>query len=495
MTQFHVAICSVVLTSIVAVAEPQLPESLCVASIQMEVRDAISENLARIEQGIREAAAAGARVVVFPETALSGFNSKTVASLDWDALDTARRRVAALAKEHNIYVIYGSATCSGKEKPFNSGIVVNPDGEEIQVYHKMYPEDWFTPGDHLALFEIDGIPCTMIVCHDNRFPELVRLPVLSGARICFYISYEINSMEAALRKAEGYRAQLIARAVENGVWLVQSNGIGPLGESDAKSLGQSRIIEPGGQVLQEAPRLEDVMLVETVYPREARRGNALESLENPYMAGWLEQGKLRITPEPVVDRHADKHIVTLGLMQTVPEKWNLEKNFATFLELLDQAKRADIVITPECWLDGYAAPDKESTPERLREVAQAPESSPYLQRVAEEARTRKQWICFGFTSLEDDKIYNAAGLWNDAGELVGIYHKTHIQTHDRQYTPGEALPVWPTPWGPVGIMICADRRWPETARTLRLKGARLILNPTYGMHHEANTWWMRTPFL
>lgn len=481
-----------VITILSASANTAIPESIRITCIQMEVRDAIPENLTRIEQGIREAAVAGARVAVFPEAALSGFSRKTIAALDWDALDAARQRVAALAKEHDIYVIYGSATCSGKDKPFNSGIVVNPAGEEIFIYHKMYPEGWFTPGDHLALFEIDGIPCTMIVCHDSRFPDLVRLPVLSGARICFYISYEINGMEAALRKAEGYRAQLIARAVENGIWLVQSNGIGPLDDSDHKSLGHSRIIEPGGQVLQEAPRLEDVMLVETLHPREALRSNALESLENPYMTDWLERGKQLVTPEPVVDRHAEKDIITLGLMQTVPEKWNLEKNFATFLELLDQAKDADIIITPECWLDGYAAPDKASTPERLREVAQAPKSSSFLQRVAEEARTRKQWICFGFTSLEDDKIYNAAGLWNDTGKLVGIYHKTHIQTHDCQYTPGEALPVWPTPWGPVGIMICADRRWPETARTLRLKGARLILNPTYGMHHEANTWWMRT---
>ena len=102
------------------------------------------------------------------------------------------------------------------------------------------------------------------------------------------------------------------------------------------------------------------------------------------------------------------------------------------------------------------------------------------------------YICFGFTSLEDGAIYNAAGLWNDSGELVGVYHKTHLQTHDKQYTPGASLPVWPTAWGPVGIMICADRRWPEVARTLRLKGAKLILNPTYGMHHESNEWWMRT---
>lgn len=190
----------------------------------------------------------------------------------------------------------------------------------------------------------------------------------------------------------------------------------------------------------------------------------------------------------------EKTTARLALMQSVPEKWDLDANFEVFLEMIEQAgaQEADMLITPECWLDGYASPDKASTPERLREVAQDLERSPYLERVAQEAKKRRMYICFGFTSLENDQIYNAAGLWGDDGTLIGVYHKTHLQNHDLQYAPGESLPVWPSPWGPLGIMICADRRWPETARTLRLKGAKLILNPTYGMHHEANEWWMRT---
>jgi len=42
------------------------------------------------------------------------------------------------------------------------------------------------------------------------------------------------------------------------------------------------------------------------------------------------------------------------------------------------------------------------------------------------------------------------------------------------------------------MVICADRRWPETIRTLRVKGAEIILMPTYGMWHLENEWWMRT---
>jgi len=187
-------------------------------------------------------------------------------------------------------------------------------------------------------------------------------------------------------------------------------------------------------------------------------------------------------------------LIRVALMHGVPEKWNLDANFAVFLEQLDAAsdKGADIFITPECWLDGYAAPDKKSTPERLREVAQPLESSPYLRRVADEARQKRIWICFGFTSLEEENIYNAAGLWDSAGNLVGVYHKTHLQAHDLQFSPGTSLPVFPSPWGPLGIMICADRRWPETARVLRLQGARLILNPTYGFYSDLNEAMMRT---
>lgn len=186
--------------------------------------------------------------------------------------------------------------------------------------------------------------------------------------------------------------------------------------------------------------------------------------------------------------------VRLGLLREVPVKWDLEHNMAVFERRLQDAlkKDVDIFITPEGWLDGYAAPDDGSTRERLRGVAQPLEGSKHLDRVGALAKQHGLYICFGFTSLEDGKVFNAAGLWDRDGRLAGVYHKTHIQTHDVQYDRGEALPVWPTPWGPVGIMICADRRWPETARTLRLKGAKLILNPTYGFANDLNEAMMRT---
>ncbi|HPO16270.1 MAG TPA: carbon-nitrogen hydrolase family protein [Candidatus Hydrogenedentes bacterium] len=492
-----IGVLTLMTSSLLAWAEPEQATSprLRIAAIQMEITGTIHSNLKRISQGIAEASKAGARVAVFPETALSGFTQETIEKLSWKDVESAMASVADAARKAEMYVIYGCATQSSTNKPFNSALVIGPDGKELFRYHKMFPESWFTPGDRLALFAIDGIPCTLMICHDERFPELTRIPALGGAKLCFYISFEINSVKNAMLKKEGYRAQLIARAVENNVWVIQSNGVGPLSSSTHVSLGNSRIVNPQGVVLQEAPALKEHLLVENIDVNTATRGNALETMDSAFLTPWwraglnlLEMNKRSSMPAPT------RNTLRLALMQGAPRKWALEENFAVFLEQVEAAskEKADMLVTPECWLDGYAAPDKASTPERLRTVAQDPASSVYIARVAEEAKRRSMFICFGFTSLEQGVLYNAAGLWNADGSLIGIYHKTHLQTHDLQFSPGEALPVWPTPWGPVGIMICADRRWPETARTLRLQGARLILNPSYGMHGENNEMWMRT---
>lgn len=186
--------------------------------------------------------------------------------------------------------------------------------------------------------------------------------------------------------------------------------------------------------------------------------------------------------------------IRLAMLRGVPEKWNLEHNFRIFEEAVSKAasSEADILITPECWLDGYASPDPESSVARLIEISQHLDSSDYLKTVSQLARENGLWICFGFTSLEDGNPHNAAGLWNAQGALVGLYRKTHLQRHDLQYAPGNDLPVFESPWGKMGILICADRRWPESARVLRVKGARLILNPTYGFWNDLNEAMIRT---
>ena len=186
--------------------------------------------------------------------------------------------------------------------------------------------------------------------------------------------------------------------------------------------------------------------------------------------------------------------IKIGMLKAMPAKWDVEGNWALFLEQFKQhrGEGLDVFITPECFLDGYAVTEKNWTARRFAGVAQEVEGSVYIRQVRQLARRARTSIVFGFTELLDGYFYNAALLVGKDGRIVGRYHKTHLQHHDCRFAPGQDLPVFDLESARVGMVICADRRWPESIRTLRLKGAEVCLMPTYGMKHLDNEWWMRT---
>ena len=186
--------------------------------------------------------------------------------------------------------------------------------------------------------------------------------------------------------------------------------------------------------------------------------------------------------------------VTVGMLKAMPAKWDVDGNWDIFREqfVRHQGDDIDVFITPECFLDGYAVTEDNWTVEKFSAVAQDVTQSVYIQQVRDLARETKTHVVFGFVERLNGLFYNCALLVGDDGEVVGKYHKTHLQNHDRRFAPGQDLPVFDLDIGRVGMVICADRRWPESIRTLRLKGANICLMPTYGMWHLDNEWWMRT---
>ncbi|MBN1291320.1 MAG: carbon-nitrogen hydrolase family protein [Candidatus Latescibacteria bacterium] len=190
-----------------------------------------------------------------------------------------------------------------------------------------------------------------------------------------------------------------------------------------------------------------------------------------------------------------KKLLRVGLIKAIPHKWNLEANWRIFETFAQKAVQngCQLICTPECFLDGYVAPEMKSfSKDSLYEISQSLDDGFYIKKALSFANEHKVYLVFGFTERVGDGCYNAAALIDDRGTLLGCYRKTHLLDHDRCYLPGEDFPVWETAFGAMGIMICADRRWPETARTLKVRGAEIIMNPTYGMWHLENEWWMRT---
>jgi predicted amidohydrolase len=190
-----------------------------------------------------------------------------------------------------------------------------------------------------------------------------------------------------------------------------------------------------------------------------------------------------------------KRLVRIGLIKAVPKKWDLRGNWKIFEQLAESAvqKGAQIICTPECFLDGYVTTEKKGwSRERFCRISQSLTGKNYLWKAKEFAREHRVHVIFGFTERAKNGSYNAAAVISDSGGILGCYHKTHCNSHDLRYIPGDDFPVWNTALGKIGVLICADRCWPEAARTLRVRGAEIIMISTYGSWNLDNEWWMRT---
>jgi len=185
--------------------------------------------------------------------------------------------------------------------------------------------------------------------------------------------------------------------------------------------------------------------------------------------------------------------VTVGLVKALAEWGRPDAN----LELLEEATvglesaKLDVLVTPEGFLDGYMVRDKKKcTKAKLRACSVTGPKDERVQRAAEVARRLGCCLVFGASERgARGVVRNVAYLLDRRGEHLGTYAKVMAS---RPYKPGVELPVFETDFATVGIVICADRRWPENIRVLRLKGAEIILNPTWGWWGEGNTAVMRT---
>jgi predicted amidohydrolase len=289
----RVALAAVVaagLVSLPARAQPEktppAPPALRVAAVQMRSSRDLADNVARVQKALRSCARDGVRVAVFPECALTGYFADLIPGLPAEQLAGAEREVARTCREAGIYAVVGTPSRDG-DHLFNSAVVIDPSGKVLERYHKVQlAESWPEPGDHLSVFKVDGVPCSVIICHDERYPELVRLPVLAGARVVFYLSHE--SGLRAENKINPYCAQVQARAAENTVYVVHANA--PANPDATGSHGQSRLVAPDGNVIQEASVFGEDVVTGTHDLGKATGENAKRSLTRGPLTRWWEDG-------------------------------------------------------------------------------------------------------------------------------------------------------------------------------------------------------------
>jgi predicted amidohydrolase len=166
----------------------------------------------------------------------------------------------------------------------------------------------------------------------------------------------------------------------------------------------------------------------------------------------------------------------VAVAQIDPQLGEKERNLATCVARMEEAAAAgaQLLVLPECAIPGYMF---ESGDEALPFAEEIPgPTTAALER--ECARLGLHVVC-GLLERDGDALRNAAVLVGPDG-LIGSYRKTHLPFLgvDRFVVPGDALPVFDTPLGRIGIEICYDLRFPEVTRTLALQGADIVAHPT-----------------
>jgi 5-aminopentanamidase len=242
-----------------------------VAAVQMEPKlGRIEANLTRILDGLAVAANQGARLVVFPECALSGygFTSREEGLAHSVTVDSAPvGRVIAASRQHACFCVFGLLERDG-QRLFNACALVGPGGV-VATYRKVHLPflgiDMFAdPGDTpFAVHDAGGVKVGMHICYDGAFPEPARVMSLLGADLLVLPTNWPTHSECAAEH------MIPTRAMENTVYVMAVNRVGD--ESGFRFIGRSSIVDPGGRRMAQAgPDSEETLYAE-IDPSLARK--------------------------------------------------------------------------------------------------------------------------------------------------------------------------------------------------------------------------------
>ena len=134
---------------------------------------------------------------------------------------------------------------------------------------------------------------------------------------------------------------------------------------------------------------------------------------------------------------------------------------------------ADLVVLPELSNSGCDLPSRDTA----LGLAEGIPDGPTIRAWAEASRELGLLVVGGLLEAEGDDVYNSAVVAGPEG-LLGRYRKTHFW--DREglvYEPGRELPVFETPLGTIGLLVCYDAWFPEAIRTLAMRGAEVLCVP------------------
>ncbi len=186
-------------------------------------------------------------LIVFPELATTGVENGVNFNRMAERVPGHQFNVLATkAADFSTHVVFGLPTKEKVESIFyNAAVVIGPDGDLMGEYRKVHLKGEerlsFRPGYRFPVFDTGFGTIGVLIGWDLAFPEAARSLVLTGAEVlCVPAAYEEPYVEE-------WRAFCVARAVENGAFVLAANRVGD--EPSRRYFGESTIVGPDGSIL------------------------------------------------------------------------------------------------------------------------------------------------------------------------------------------------------------------------------------------------------
>lgn len=266
------------------------------ALLQITSSDQPADNLALVEDMVREAAGQGAGFVMTPEVTncLSASRTQQRSVLQMEADDLTLAGLRALAEELGIWLLPGSLalkTGDADGRFANRSFLISPDGAVTARYDKIHMFDvevsatetyresaGYRPGSRAVVADTPFAKIGMTVCYDLRFAYLYRALAQSGAEVL-----SVPSAFSPVTGAAHWEALLRARAIETGAYVLApaQTGTHPASRGkQRKTYGHSMVVSPWGEVLADAGLDVGITLVDLDRAEVAQARKRIAALEH-----------------------------------------------------------------------------------------------------------------------------------------------------------------------------------------------------------------------
>ena len=198
-------------------------------------------------------------VIVLPELWTTGYAFNQIEDIALIEGKESADFLGKLSKQYGVWFVGGSVIASTSTGYVNRAQVINPNGELIVIYDKVHlfglmnEDKYFVNGEKINIFNLNGITSSCVICYDIRFCELIRKIALSKVKLLFV------SAEWPHPRLDHWRTLLIARAIENQMYVVACNRVGKSGKNIF--FGHSMVINPWGEILGELIKEKEDFLI------------------------------------------------------------------------------------------------------------------------------------------------------------------------------------------------------------------------------------------